>query len=64
MNAEDKTAMNRLEITLNAAKKKAMRDTGEEALRKKKADQEREEKAKRDASRAAMAARAKLFDNK
>ena len=63
MNAEDLTSMNRLEITLNAAKRRAGRDTGEEALRKKKQEQEAAEKAKRDASRAAMAARAKMFEN-
>jgi len=51
MESQDLTEMNRMEITLNAAKKRAATQSGDIALQEKKKKQEDEDKAKRDASR-------------
>jgi len=51
MEAQDSTDMNRLEITLNAAKKRASTKSGDVALEKKKKAEAEAEQAKRDAGR-------------
>lgn len=60
---EDKTDFNRLEITLNAAKRKALKSSGEIALRKKKKIEEDSEKQKLKASRERLAQLASAFEN-
>jgi len=60
----DQTDMNRIEITLNAAKRRAATKSGDVALDKKKKQQEEEEKAKRDAGKAKLAAMASQWQNK
>ena len=49
------------EITLNAAKKRAAKESGPAALAAKKKREEEEQKAKQEASRAALKARAALW---
>mmetsp|Transcript_47699 Transcript_47699/g.120085 ORF Transcript_47699/g.120085 Transcript_47699/m.120085 type:complete len:269 (+) Transcript_47699:56-862(+) len=61
MNAADVTEMNRLEITLNAAKRRAGKQSGEAALKEKKQQEEQQQKASREASRQRLAERAALF---
>jgi len=51
LESQDLTEMNKVELTLNAAKKKASTQSGDVALQAKKKKEEEEEKAKRDASR-------------
>src|SRR3990167_4203299 len=51
LEGQDQTEMNRLELTLNAAKKKASKNSGEEALRAKKNAKEAEERAAAQASK-------------
>jgi len=51
MEQEDSTSMNKLEITLNAAKKKASKSSADVALQEKKQKEEAEAKAKKDAGR-------------
>eukprot|EP00727_Mastigamoeba_balamuthi_P010365 m51a1_g5951 hypothetical protein (263) ;mRNA; f:138249-139458 len=62
MESQDQTAMNRLEVTLNAAKRKAGKESGEVALQKKKKIEEDEAKKKAAESRAALKARAAAFE--
>jgi len=62
LESQDKTEMNRVEITLNAAKKRASKKSGDEALQKKKKEQEAAEKAKRDESRNRLKAKAALWE--
>ena len=54
--------MNRLEITLNAAKKRASKNSGEQALQAKKKAEEDAKQKERDESRNKLAARAALFN--
>jgi F actin bundling C terminal len=61
LNAADVTEMNRLEITLNAAKRRAGKQSGEAALREKKNQQAAAEKTSREASRQRLADRAAMF---
>lgn len=62
MQSEDVTAMNKMELTLNAARKKASKNSGEQALQEKKKREEDEEKAKREASRAKLRSIASKFE--
>ena len=62
LDAADMTDMNRIEITLNAAKRKASTRSGDVALEKKKKQQEDEEKAKAVASRAKLTAMASKWE--
>jgi len=68
MEAKDTTDMNRLEITLQAAKRKAIREGGSsssaDALKAEKEKSEAEEKKKRLDSRSRLAARAAMFESK
>lgn len=61
MEAADMTDTNRIELTLNAAKKRGMRDSGEVALQKRKQVEEEAAKKLREDSRSNLAARAALF---
>ena len=64
--AQSSTEMNRLEITLNAAKRRAMKKTGgetaSEALAKKQAAEEAKKVSDRKAARARLKAKAAMFD--
>jgi len=60
----DQTEMNRIELTLAAAKRKANRTSGEEALNAAKKKDEDAAKADADARRAKMKARAAMFEKK
>merc|ERR1712063_49200 len=62
LEAQDSTDMNRLELTLNAAKKRAAKKSGEEAVRDRKAQEEAAAKAKAEESRAKLKARAALWN--
>jgi hypothetical protein len=64
MQAQDSTEMNRLEITLNAAKKKAAKSSGEVALAAKKKKEEEEERKKRDEGRSKIKGIAAAWENK
>jgi hypothetical protein len=63
MEAADMTDMNRVEITLTAAKKRAAKSSGDVALAKKKQQQEEEERAKREASRNKLKDMASRFES-
>lgn len=63
MEAQDSTEMNRLEITLNAAKKRGMKSSGEEALAKKKHEEEEAEKKKQEEAKAKLKAKAAMFEH-
>merc|ERR1711879_1133808 len=62
LETQDSTDMNRLELTLNAAKKKAAKKSGEEAVRERKNAEEAAAKAKAEESRAKLKARAALWN--
>lgn len=63
MNAADVTEMNRLEITLNAAKRKALKtDTAEAALVKKQQAEKLKEQEKRRQSRNSLKSKASLWE--
>lgn len=62
--SEDTTSMNRIELTLNAAKKKAGKNSSEKVLAEKKKQEEAEKKAKLDAGRAKLRNVAAMFDKK
>jgi len=62
MDTEDPTAMNRMELTLNAAKKKASKSSGEDALAAKKKQEEEETKRKAEESRAKLKAKTALWE--
>ena len=62
MEKEDKTDLNRLELTLNAAKKKAAKNTGEQALLEKKKKEEEEEKQRQLESKNRLKEKAKLWN--
>jgi len=61
MECEDSTEMNRVGITLEAARRKASKGSGEEELRKKKKAEEDEKKKQAADSKARLAARAAQF---
>jgi len=61
MEKEDKTEMNRLELTLNAAKKKAQKTAGTEVLKEKQMKKANEEKEKRRESRRRLQEKASLW---
>eukprot|EP00471_Norrisiella_sphaerica_P004037 CAMPEP_0184485054 /NCGR_PEP_ID=MMETSP0113_2-20130426/6702_1 /TAXON_ID=91329 /ORGANISM="Norrisiella sphaerica, Strain BC52" /LENGTH=324 /DNA_ID=CAMNT_0026866325 /DNA_START=42 /DNA_END=1016 /DNA_ORIENTATION=- len=61
MMSQDLTAMNRIELTLNAAKKKGAKQSGAAALEKKRKEEEEAKKAKRNAGRSKMAAMAAMW---
>ncbi|KAI3636024.1 hypothetical protein MIR68_002474 [Amoeboaphelidium protococcarum] len=63
MKTEDLTDMNRIEITLNAAKRRAAKDSGEIALKKKQKEEADEKARKQKESRDRLAQRAALFNN-
>jgi hypothetical protein len=60
----DKTEMNRIELTLNAAKRKANKQSGEDALKKEKEKQAAELKKAAEAKKAKMKARMAMFEKK
>jgi len=62
LSAADSTEMNRLELTLNAAKRKAAKTSGEQALKEKQKAKEEEENRQKEDSRARLAARAAAFN--
>jgi len=64
MEKQDMTEMNRIEITLNAAKKKSSKQSGEMALKEKKKTQEEEEKKKLDDGRNKIKGIASNWENK
>lgn len=64
MDAADSTELNRLEITLEAAKRKAAKGSGAAALAKKKAEEEKKEKEARQASRNKLKSMAAMWENK
>jgi len=61
MDSADQTETNRLELTLNAARKKAEKQSADQLLNAKTKAAEAEEKSKRDASRARLSAIASKF---
>ena len=65
MEKEDPTELNRLELTLNAAKKKAAKTpSSEKALQEKLKQQAEEEENKKKESREKLKAKASLWENK
>ena len=60
---EDKTEMNRVEITLAAAKRRGSKESGSEALKLKKQEEEKAKQAEKEASRNKLKARAAMFEN-
>eukprot|EP01111_Echinosteliopsis_oligospora_P015795 TRINITY_DN635_c0_g1_i1.p1 TRINITY_DN635_c0_g1~~TRINITY_DN635_c0_g1_i1.p1 ORF type:complete len:266 (-),score=111.07 TRINITY_DN635_c0_g1_i1:99-896(-) len=64
INNEDNTQTNKLELTLNAAKKKAGKESGEVALKKKLDAEAAEKKKQQDESKARLAAKASLWESK
>lgn len=65
MENEDMTEMNRIEITLNAAKKRALKgNDGEKALEEKRKAELKAEEEKRRLSRASLKEKAAAFDKK
>ncbi|KAL9654632.1 hypothetical protein ABK040_006694 [Willaertia magna] len=64
MEAQDQTEMNRMEIQLNHAKKKATKNSAEMVLNEKKKKQEEEEKKKLEEGRAKIKNVASLWENK
>jgi len=63
MESQDLTAMNKMEITLNAAKRRAGTASGDIALQEKKKKEEEEAKAKSDASRAKLKGMASRWES-
>jgi len=64
LDKQDMTEMNRIELTLAAAKRKAQKTSGAEALAQQKKTLEDQVKAEADARRAKMKARAAMFEKK
>jgi len=64
MESADNTQMNKLEITLEAAKKRCARDSGEVALKSKQAKEASEAKSKQDTARANLKSKAAMWDHK
>eukprot|EP01116_Phalansterium_solitarium_P001382 TRINITY_DN11187_c0_g1_i1.p1 TRINITY_DN11187_c0_g1~~TRINITY_DN11187_c0_g1_i1.p1 ORF type:complete len:276 (-),score=114.43 TRINITY_DN11187_c0_g1_i1:117-944(-) len=64
LESADQTGTNRLELTLNAAKKKAAKGSGDEALAARKKAEEEEAKRKAEESKAKLKAKAALWENK
>lgn len=64
LNAQDTTEMNKIELTLQAAKRKAEKESPDAILAKKKEEEERKLEEQRKQSRAALAARASAFEKK
>jgi len=64
MENQDMTDMNRIEITLNAAKRKGQKSSGEEALAKKKQQAEEEAQRKQEEAKAKLKAKAAMFEPK
>jgi len=64
MDTEDLTQMNKVELTLNAAKKKASKSSGEVALANKKKQEADEEARKKEESRKRLADKAALWNSK
>lgn len=60
---QDPTEFNRIEITLNAAKRRALKSSGDVALQNKKRKEEEEAKKKQAASRERLAAMASKFES-
>jgi len=63
LDAADKTAMNRQEVSLDAARRKAMKSSSDVALDKKKKQEEDERKKAEEEARARMAERRKAFES-
>lgn len=63
LKAQDTTWMNKEELTLNAARKKASKNSGDEALRAKKEAEESQKAAAREASRNKLKSMASKFEN-
>jgi hypothetical protein len=64
LSREDLTEFNRIEITLNAAKRRSAKASGELALQQKKKQEEEERKKELRSSRERLAARAAAFESK
>jgi len=64
LEAQDTTEMNKMEVTLNAAKKRAAKNSGEVALQQKKKKEEEEEKRKREEGRNKIKGVASMWENK
>lgn len=64
LESQDKTEMNRVELTLQAAKRRSSKNSGEVALQKAKEQEEFERQQKLQESRNKLAARAAAFENK
>ncbi|KAF0982982.1 hypothetical protein FDP41_010960 [Naegleria fowleri] len=64
MQAQDQTETNKMEMTLNAAKRKALKHSGSEALAQKKKQQEEEEKKKLMEGRQKMKEKSALWEQK
>merc|ERR1711916_260246 len=64
MENEDLTDMNRIELTLNAAKKKALKQDGSKALEEKKRAEKLKEEEKRRLSRNSLKEKAALWEGK
>lgn len=62
MENEDSTDMNRIELTLNAAKKRGQKSSGDEALAKKKHEEEEIAKKKQEEAKAKLAAMKARFE--
>ena len=62
MENEDSTDMNRIEITLNAAKKRSQKSSGDEALAKKKKEEEDAAKKKQEEAKAKLASMKARFE--
>ena len=62
MISKDKTSFNRLELTLNAAKRKAAKGSGDAALSAKKKKEEDERKKAEEEARHKMIERKKLWE--
>jgi len=63
LDAADKTAMNRQEVSLDAARRKALKSSGDVVLDQKKKKEEDERKKAEDEARARMAERRKAFES-
>jgi hypothetical protein len=62
MEASDSTETNRLEATLNAAKRKALKSSGDQALKEAKERAAAKEAADKEAAKARLAAKSAMFN--
>lgn len=62
MDSQDQTEMNRMELSLNASKKRSMKNSGEAVLNERKKQEEEEKKRKLEEGRTAMKNRAAMWE--